>query len=61
MGSGNRDRTQKTQEASGYREAAELALDQLDWCISYLHRIRKPAIAEELRKNRKTIAVQLAG
>jgi len=52
MGSpATRDRT----EAKRYREAAELALEQLDWCISYLYRIRKPKIAQALQQNRKTI------
>jgi hypothetical protein len=38
-----------------YREAAQAALELLDWCITYLHRINKPAIAERLRENRRTI------
>lgn len=45
----------RNQEAERYREAAQLALDQLDWCIAYLDRIRKPRIAQALRQNRKTI------
>jgi hypothetical protein len=42
-------------EAKRYREAAELALDQLQWAINYLHRIRKSAIAERLERNRQDI------
>jgi hypothetical protein len=52
MGSrATRDRT----EAKRYREAAELALEQLDWCINYLSRIRKSKIAQALQQNRKAI------
>jgi hypothetical protein len=51
----NSGRTQKDQEARRYREAADLALEHLEWCIRYLHRIRKPSIAEALRHNRTTI------
>jgi hypothetical protein len=38
-----------------YRAAAEATLDQLDWCIAYLHRIRKPRIADALARNRSEI------
>jgi hypothetical protein len=38
-----------------YREAANRALEQLEWLVSYFHRIRKPDIAASLDKNRKTI------
>jgi hypothetical protein len=38
-----------------YREAAYAALDQLEWTIRFLHRIRKSGIADALHKNRKTI------
>lgn len=44
------------QQARRYREAAELALEQLDWCIAYLRRIRKPNIARALEANRREIA-----
>jgi hypothetical protein len=54
-----RDRTGRSQaeeaEAERYRVAAEAALEQLDWCIAYLHRIRKPAIAAALARNRAEI------
>jgi hypothetical protein len=35
-------------EVERYREAAERALDQLEWCIDYLYRVRKPDIARAL-------------
>ena len=45
----NRDNVDK------YRRAAEETLDQVDWCIGYLYRIRKPDIARALERNRSTI------
>ena len=53
--SDNSGRTQKGQEAQRYREAADAALEQLDWCVSYLHRIKRHRIAEVLRRNRTMI------
>ena len=53
---GVRDRAR---EAKRYREAAELALDQLQWAINYLYRIRKSAIAERLERNREQILGEL--
>lgn len=38
-----------------YRQAAEDALQQLDWCIGYLHGIRKGAISKILARNRTQI------
>ncbi len=38
-----------------YRQAAEDALQQLDWCIGYLHGIRKAAISQALAQNRTQI------
>jgi hypothetical protein len=35
-----------------YRQAAEDALQQLDWCIGYLHGIHKSTISRQLAKNR---------
>jgi hypothetical protein len=49
----------RAREARRYQEAAELALDQLQWAINYLHRIRKSAIAERLERNRKHILGEL--
>jgi hypothetical protein len=42
-----------------YREAALHALDQLEWCIDYLNRVRKPDIARALARNRKQILERL--
>jgi hypothetical protein len=42
-----------------YRQAAEVALDQLEWAIRYLERIRKPEIARSLAKNHAHIRRQL--
>jgi hypothetical protein len=49
----------RAREAKRYREAAELALDQLQWAINYLYRIRKSAIAERLERNREHILAEL--
>ena len=38
-----------------YRQAAEDALQQLDWCIGYLHGIRKAKISTQLARNRAYI------
>jgi hypothetical protein len=46
-------------DAERYRAAAEAALDQLDWCIAYLHRIRKAPIATALARNQSQIRRQL--
>jgi hypothetical protein len=42
-------------EVRRYREAAEETLNQLDWCVGYLYRIRKPEIARVLERNRSSI------
>ena len=42
-------------ETERYRQAAEDALQQLDWCIGYLHGIRKTEISSQLAKNRTHI------
>ena len=42
-------------ETERYRQAAEDALQQLDWCIGYLHGIRKSKISMQLAKNRTNI------
>lgn len=46
-------------EAERYRQAAEDALGQLEWCIGYLHGIRKTSISAQLAKNRSYIRRQL--
>lgn len=48
-------------EAERYRRAAEDALQQLDWCIGYLHGIRKTEISRALSRNRSQIRTQLLG
>ena len=42
-------------EAMRYRRAAEEALQQLDWCIGYLHGIRKSQLSTRLAQNREFI------
>lgn len=49
----------RAQEAERYRDAAELALDQLQWCINYLYRIQRPTLARQLERNREHIQAQL--
>jgi AAA+ ATPase superfamily predicted ATPase len=49
----------REREAKRYREAAELALNQLQWAINYLYRIGKSAIAERLERNREHILGEL--
>jgi hypothetical protein len=51
----------KQEEADRYRQAAEDALQQLDWAIGYLHGIRKVEISKSLAKNRSYIRRQLMG
>jgi hypothetical protein len=42
-----------------YRRAAEEALQQLDWCIGYLHGIRKTELSTRLARNREFIKRKL--
>jgi hypothetical protein len=42
-------------ENDRYRQAAQDALEQLDWCIGYLHGIHKTKISTQLAKNRAYI------
>ena len=46
-------------QAERYRQAAEDALGQLDWCIGYLHGIRKGRISQQLARNRRFIKKNL--
>jgi hypothetical protein len=46
-------------ETERYRQAAEDALQQLDWCIGYLHGIRKVKISRTLARNRSFIRSKL--
>jgi hypothetical protein len=47
------------EESRRYRQAAEDALQQLDWCIGYLHGIRKVQISRALSQNRSYIRSSL--
>ena len=51
--------TDATGEVDRYRQAAEDALQQLDWAIGYLHGINKTDIAGALAKNRSFIRQKL--
>ena len=53
------DNGDRDDEVERYRRAAEDALQQLDWCIGYLHGIRKLDISKALARNRSTIRSQL--
>lgn len=43
------------QKGNRYWRAAEDALQQLDWCIGYLHGIKKTKISTQLARNRSHI------
>jgi hypothetical protein len=47
------------EELERYRQASEDALQQLDWCIGYLHGAGKTGIAQSLSKNRAFIRTHL--
>jgi hypothetical protein len=55
----NRDDGGRNAECERYRQAAEDALQQLDWCIGYLHGIRKLDVSRALARNRSYIRSQL--
>jgi hypothetical protein len=48
-------------ETERYRQAAEDALQQLDWTIGYLHGIKKTEISKALAQNRSFIRRNLMG
>ena len=54
-----RDPDVSDNEAERYRQAAEDALQQLDWCIGYLHGIRKSQLSARLAQNRMQIKRRL--
>jgi hypothetical protein len=56
---GDRNNGSRDQECERYRRAAEDALQQLDWCIGYLHGIRKVDVSRVLARNRSYIRSQL--
>ena len=59
MASDNDSNNNRNDELERYRSAAEDALQQLDWCIGYLHGIRKTDISRALAKNRAQIRTQM--
>jgi hypothetical protein len=56
---GSRNDQVRDWEIERYRRAAEDALQQLDWCIGYLHGIRKLEVSKALAKNRSYIRSRL--
>jgi hypothetical protein len=55
------DKSSAQSETDRYRQAAEDALQQLDWAIGYLHGIHKLDISRALAKNRSFIRTRLMG
>ena len=53
------DDNDRDEQLERYRRAAEDALQQLDWCIGYLHGIRKIDLSRALARNRSYIRTQL--
>ena len=47
--------------ADRYKQAANDALQQLDWCIGYLVGLRKEKVASTIARNRAYIREQLMG
>ena len=56
---GRRSERDREREVERYRQAAEDALQQLDWCIGYLHGIRKLDVSRALARNRSYIRSKL--
>jgi hypothetical protein len=56
---GGRSERGREREVERYRQAAEDALQQLDWCIGYLHGIRKLDVSRALARNRSYIRSKL--
>jgi len=52
-------RGSQDKDAERYRSAAQATLRQIEWCVAYLHRIRKSEIADSLDKNRRFIQDRL--
>jgi|Tabmets5t2r1_1033131.scaffolds.fasta_scaffold04555_5 hypothetical protein len=50
----NGDR-ERDREIGRYRQAAISTLEQLEWIVGYLHKIRKPELARAVDRNRKQI------
>jgi hypothetical protein len=51
--------TNEADELERYRRAAADALEQVDWCIGYLHAIGKKSQAQVMAKNREYIRTHL--
>ena len=49
-----------TNDTERYKKAMDLALQQIDWCVGYLHGIRKTNVSQALARNRLYIAEQIA-
>ncbi len=47
-------------EVERYRKAAILAVEHLQWCVSYLYRLQRPKLAQSLARNRAQI-IERAG
>ena len=61
MARNDRRQSDKQDDTDRYRQAAEDALQQLDWTIGYLHGIHKTDISRALAKNRSYIRQRLMG
>ena len=57
---GKDDVRAQTEAAERYRLAAEEALNQIDWCVKYLYRIRKDRIAHAVERNRMVIRREMS-
>ena len=49
----------RDEEAARYREAARMALGQLEWCAEYLRSIQKHRLAKQIKKNHASISRRL--
>jgi len=54
-------RSTSAERAARYRQAADTAVELLDWTISYFRRIRKHDIARALQQNRTRIVKRYRG
>ena len=57
---GEEDVRSRREEAERYRLAAEEALNQIDWCVKYLYRIRKGRIAQAVERTRMVIRREMS-
>ena len=54
-------RSSTAERAARYRQAADRAVELLDWTVIYFHRIRKHEIARALQQNRSRIVRRYRG